>query len=52
MIAMIACTLGECGYPEAARECELRHKKAAGTPPVTRLDLESILRKVLSQYRT
>lgn len=41
----IACLLAECGYPEAARECELRR----GNPPPNRIEVEAIVRGVVSR---
>jgi 4-hydroxy-tetrahydrodipicolinate synthase len=48
----LACILGECGYPEAARECELRRRDSGGKLPVGHLDLEEIVRSVLSKSRS
>jgi 4-hydroxy-tetrahydrodipicolinate synthase len=45
----IACILGECGYAEAARECELRWESSADSSVVSRLDLERIVRSVVSK---
>ncbi len=46
----LACLLGECGYAEAARECEVR--RAAGAPanvPARRVDIESLVREVMAK---
>jgi 4-hydroxy-tetrahydrodipicolinate synthase len=48
----LACILGECGYAEAARECELRRKAPAVSLPVSRLDVEKIVRAVVSKYHS
>ena len=47
----LACILGECGYPEAARECEARRAPATPTTPLSRPELEKIVRAVVSQYQ-
>jgi 4-hydroxy-tetrahydrodipicolinate synthase len=44
----LACLLGECGYPEAARECELRQGSSAKAAPSS-LDVESIVKAVLKK---
>ncbi len=46
----LACILSDCGYPEAARECELHQKKNSLPPVVARGDVEKIVRMVLKQY--
>jgi 4-hydroxy-tetrahydrodipicolinate synthase len=46
----LACILRDCNYPEAARECELRRQSSADSPPISRLDLEKIVRSVVSKY--
>ncbi len=46
----LACLLGECGYAEAARECEVR--RASGAPakvPANRVDIESLVREVMGK---
>ena len=48
----LACILGECGYPEAAHECELRRQSSADGPPISHLDLEKIVRSVVSKYQS
>lgn len=47
----LACILGDCGYAEAARECELRRTRTA-TAPVSRADVEQIVRAVITQIRS
>jgi 4-hydroxy-tetrahydrodipicolinate synthase len=42
----IACILAECGYAEAARECELRRSSAA-TSKSSALDVDSIVAAVV-----
>jgi 4-hydroxy-tetrahydrodipicolinate synthase len=48
----LACILGECGYPEAARECGLRRQSSSDSPPISRPDLEKIVRAVVDKYRS
>ncbi len=48
----LACILGECGYAEAARECELRRQRPPTKQPVTRQDVEKIVRAVVSKYQS
>ena len=48
----LACILGECGYPEAARECELRRQRAPGKPSVSREGLEKIVRAVVTKVQS
>jgi len=48
----LACILGECGYPEAARECEARRQRPLGTPSVSREGLEKIVRAVVTQIQS
>ena len=43
----LACILGECGYAEAARECELRRGSRAQPPPHG-IDVDAIVRSVMS----
>ena len=45
----LACLLGECGYAEAARECELRRNAPANTG--ARLDVETVVRSVMQKLR-
>lgn len=47
----LACILGDCGYAEAARECELRRARTA-TAPVTRTEVEQIVRAVITKIRS
>lgn len=47
----LACLLGECGYAEAAKECELRCGQAARTPTLRRIDMDSIVRAVLEKIQ-
>ena len=44
----LACLLGDCGYAEAARECELRRNGGSPDGP-TALDVETIVRAVLEK---
>ena len=44
----LACLLGECGYAEAARECELRRGKQA-VPVNGALDVDAIVRAVVQK---
>ena len=48
----LACILGECGYAEAARECELRRKRPTANPVISRQEVEKIVRSVVSQYQS
>jgi 4-hydroxy-tetrahydrodipicolinate synthase len=48
----LACLLGECGYPEAARECELRHKSSPSVPAISRVEVEKIVRAVISKFQS
>lgn len=47
----LACILGDCGYAEAARECELRRTRTAAAP-VSRADVEQIVRAVITRIRS
>ena len=49
----LACLLGECGYAEAARECELRRHSAAPPPVVAgpANEVEAIVKAVLETMR-
>lgn len=47
----LACILGDCGYAEAAKECELRRSRNA-TAPVSRAEVEQIVRAVITKIRT
>lgn len=47
----LACILGECGYPEAARECELRRQSPTLDAPISRARVETIVRSVISKYQ-
>ncbi|MBX3749240.1 MAG: dihydrodipicolinate synthase family protein [Opitutaceae bacterium] len=47
----LACILGDCGYAEAAKECELRRARTA-TAPVSRAEVEQIVRAVITKIRT
>ena len=47
----LACLLGDCGYADAARECEARHSGSAA-PKIERAELESIVRAVVSKLKT
>ena len=42
----LACLLGECGYAEAARECEIRHG-TTGNNQLGRFDADEIVRSVM-----
>lgn len=48
----LACILGECGYAEAARECELRRKRTSVSPTISRQDVEKIVRAVVSKIQS
>ena len=48
----IACILGECGYHEASRECERRWQSSADGLAGSRIDLEKIVRSVVSKYKS
>ena len=45
--ARIACVLTECGYPEAAKFCT---SKPQARPAVSRVNIEAIVRDVISKY--
>lgn len=47
----LACILAECGYAEAARECELRRGRRTEAT-VTRSKVEAIVRSVVRQYHS
>ena len=47
----LACLLGECGYADAARECEVR-QKVQSKSGIDRGDVESIVRAVVSKLKT
>ncbi len=47
----LACILGDCGYAEAAKECEL-HRARTATAPVSRAEVEQIVRAVITKIRT
>ena len=47
----LACLLGDCGYAEAARECEVRSGNQP-KPTIERAELESIVRAVVSKLKT
>ena len=42
----LACLLGDCGYADAARECNLRRHPSAA-PPVQKYDVEAMVRSVV-----
>jgi len=44
----LACLLGECGYAEAARECEVRHRGAVSRTNGA-LDVDAIVRAVVQK---
>lgn len=46
----LACILGDCGYAEAAKECELRRARPAA--PVSRAEVEQIVRAVITKIRS
>ena len=48
----LACILGECGYAEAARECELRRQRTPGKPSVSREGLEKIVRAAVIKVQS
>jgi 4-hydroxy-tetrahydrodipicolinate synthase len=48
----LACILGDCGYAEAAKECELRRRKPVLAKKVSRDDVEKIVRAVISKYQS
>ena len=48
----LACILGDCGYAEAARECELRRRQPASSSAISRQDVEKIVRSVVSKYQS
>jgi 4-hydroxy-tetrahydrodipicolinate synthase len=43
----LACLLGDCGYAEAARECELRHGRNAGGARPAVMDVDAIVTAVM-----
>ncbi len=47
----MACLLGECGYAEAARECELRRQGRNANPGLSREEVESVVRSVVRSLR-
>lgn len=45
----LACLLAECGYAEAARECELRRRAAAPAGGTPKPDVDAIVKAVLDR---
>jgi 4-hydroxy-tetrahydrodipicolinate synthase len=43
----LACLLGDCGYAEAARECELRRRAAPPAPASHPPDVNAIVQAVM-----
>jgi 4-hydroxy-tetrahydrodipicolinate synthase len=48
----IACILGEAGYEEAARECEVRRKTRTQNTGLSHMDIERIVRSVVTQLKS
>ena len=47
----LACLLGECGYPDAARECEARRGNSARAPGGA-LDVDAIVNAVVRRLKS
>jgi 4-hydroxy-tetrahydrodipicolinate synthase len=47
----LACLLGECGYAEAARECELRRQSPTPTAHPGQPDVDAIVQAVLEKMK-
>jgi 4-hydroxy-tetrahydrodipicolinate synthase len=47
----LACLLGECGYAEAARECELRRQSTTPARGTSQADVEAIVQAVLGKIK-